>query len=287
MAFTRITGWVASVKVDGGYIMIREIMTAVFAMIMLVCSAQAVERTALVAPSRKLLVDVMFDVRSARPGDLEMVCYSSKLDGTHDFYVFDQTEWRWRKLALSSWREGRCFRGDVSHVVFFGGDRVPDLLRNERNWEAAVSEVESPSIAELLIVLDKSLSFKLKHWKVFSANYDLILHDMNRDQRRYGRYGPPVKRTSSGEVKVENGVDLVIPVSEEGNQWPEDAAVDSADGDADGESDDDSPDATDAEAGGDADTGDTGDAVDKDSTDNTPVDDQSGKAEMDATEIGI
>lgn len=176
-------------------------------------SGMAAERTALVVPSAKALIDLMFDVRDASRNHLEMISYSRNLDGSYRLYVFDQAQWRWRALALSSWRQGRCFRGNVRHVVFVGGDCVPDDLRGGRQWLAQVSELDRPTFAELLNALNEPLKFKKKHWNRFAVKYDLVLKDLNWQRRRYGSYGRSGEE-SLPAIEPEAGAETLSPEQE-------------------------------------------------------------------------
>ncbi len=173
-------------------------MLLVVALVGLVSGAVlGVERTAMVIPSSKTLVDLMFDVRASRPEHVEMVSYSKNADGSHRLYVFDQAQWRWRKLSLGSWRAGNCFRGPVAHLVFVGGARVPPAMRQDLTWETEVSDMPLPSFADLLNTLNRTLEFRKGDWKRLAVKYDLVLKDMNWEQRRYGSYGPPASEAET------------------------------------------------------------------------------------------
>ncbi|NQT93911.1 MAG: hypothetical protein HQ559_14215 [Lentisphaerae bacterium] len=148
----------------------------------------------LVLPARYAILQLGFDVASMRP--LTLISYAAgKTADDPSMHVWDRAAREWTSISIGEYRSAQVPGPLASGIVLVGSDTdLPVAIADGSAWCDSVKRVQTLNIATILNSLNEELKFTAKEWKLLARRYRIKLKDLNRDRRRWGRYGKPGSR---------------------------------------------------------------------------------------------
>jgi len=169
-----------------------------------------------VLPARYAILQLGFDVASLRP--LTLISYAAgKTADDPTMHVWGSKAREWAPISIGEYRSAQVPGPMASGIVLVGGDTdLPVAIAEGSRWSDSVKRVQTLNVATILNALNEELKFSPKEWKWLARRYRIKLKDLNRERRRWGKYGKPGSRRRAPTP--------VMPEEEELN--PEDIAPD-------------------------------------------------------------
>lgn len=148
----------------------------------------------IVLPARYAIVQLGFDVASLRP--LTLISYAAgKTADDPAMHVWDTAARQWTPVSVGEYRSAQVPGPLASGIVLVGGDTdLPVAIKEGSSWSDSVRRVQTLNVATILNTLNEELKFSPKEWKWLARRYRIKLKDLNRDRRRWGKYGKPGSR---------------------------------------------------------------------------------------------
>ena len=170
--------------------------------------AKAAKPSVLLVPNRYAIVQFAFTVAQMRK--MPLFTYEERVGvDSLIMYAWDVDQHEWQKTDLSEYRSGSLVTTPVDNVILLGEEGgLPEELSQSPMWCANVEQIETLDIVKIINSLNDVLKFKKHEWRWFAKKYGLTLKDLNKDRRRYGRYGKPGKMQTIPEPPSENADDL-------------------------------------------------------------------------------
>ncbi|MBN2301816.1 MAG: hypothetical protein JXN60_04800 [Lentisphaerae bacterium] len=171
------------------------------------------DTTLLVVPSKYTIVQLAFDMAKIR--NVDLVAYDSGVNTVDPIlHVWNDTLQEWTRTTLQEYETGNIFRSRPGNAVIIGSaSDLPAGLLDASKWISDRTHVPTLNIVTLINTLNSTFSFSKKEWKWLGKRYRLELKDLNKEQRRYGRYGRPAgDRAKPEDIVPVPTVETVNPV---------------------------------------------------------------------------
>lgn len=153
-------------------------------------SAQAArQQDVLVVQARQRTVALALDVRAMR--DMVMITYRGTAStGTPLMHVWSPSANAWQELAPEAYAVGQFMPSQPGTLFLIGSD-VPASVIDGAAQAAKVVRIDSVSIPEIANTLNQHLNFSTREWKALAERHGMQTRDLNYEQRKWGRFGPP------------------------------------------------------------------------------------------------
>ncbi len=186
----------------------------------------------LLMPARHAIVKYAFDIAALRPTTL--VTYGGETeDGDLLLHYWNASNKRWVLLSLDDLAFGHYLPGPVQTLVVLGSSKsMPAKIRDQAPPAENTISQEELDLAKLTNLLNLDMVFSAREWKILAKRHGLTTRDLNAERRRYGRYGPPGKKTERPQKEEEEpltqddvDVDVVQPVEMEPVEYIEEKGL--------------------------------------------------------------
>jgi len=150
-----------------------------------------------VIPARYTVVKFAFDLLHLRPVTLVAV-QEGRADSQLLLHVWERGTGEWAGISLEEYRTGAAFPATAQSLILIGDTAdVPADLEQGTIWPVETTRIPSLQIVTVVNELDNVFGFTPWEWRWLAARHGLELEDLNRERRRYGRYGKPGSRRAA------------------------------------------------------------------------------------------
>jgi hypothetical protein len=156
----------------------------------------AADHVVLAVPARHDLVHLGFDFLAMFPRSMTLVCHAGESD-TLSLERFDAAAGRWTALNRADWPALVADR-----LVLVGEGDAVNQLQATAAGAGPATVVDGRRLHEVANAVNSQLKLTPEQWRRLAATHQFTLVERNIEQRRYGRYGPPGRRTPHGGLQV-------------------------------------------------------------------------------------
>ncbi|MCK5849796.1 MAG: hypothetical protein KAH23_02680 [Kiritimatiellae bacterium] len=170
--------------------------------------AKAKKISVLLVPNRYAIVQLGFGVAQMR--QMQLMTYEKRVNTENLLmYAWNAGKHEWDKTDSKEYSSGALMMTHVERIILVGKEgSLPAELLEAPVWCPDVKTIETLDIVKIINSLNDVLKFKMHEWRWFAKRYGLTLKDLNKDRRRYGRYGKPGEKRIKPVPSVEKADDL-------------------------------------------------------------------------------
>jgi hypothetical protein len=153
----------------------------------------------LVVPSRYTIVQLSFDIVALR--DVALVAYgNSATSGDLLLHAWDADTGTWKSITADEYAVGAFSSREPDEMILIGSDAdLPSAIIAGASQARNVTRIDTLSVVTVVNALHKRMKFTEREWKLLAERHGLEIKDSNYERRRWGRYGPPGKKTKAPE----------------------------------------------------------------------------------------
>ena len=145
----------------------------------------AAEHLVLAVPARHDLINLGFDLVGMFPHALTLVCHSESPAGTR-LEQFNTAAGRWVEMPGNAWSSMGCDK-----LVVVGSDERATQLMKAAGAARQATLPNGFRLHEVANAVTSTLKPSSGQWRRLADSHGFTLAEVNAEQRRYGRYGPP------------------------------------------------------------------------------------------------
>jgi len=156
-----------------------------------VLQAQPQRDDVLIVPARARMVRLAFDLQALRGPTL--VSYRLTDDPLQPLlHVWNRNRKMWQEVPAEALSLAPAMPVMPNRVYVIGrSTEIPEVIPVALSQAREVRMLDTLSIAEILTSLDREMQFSFEEWKTLAERHNLEMTEVNREQRRWGRFGPP------------------------------------------------------------------------------------------------
>jgi hypothetical protein len=153
--------------------------------------AQAGRNDVIVVPARARMVRLGFDLQALRGAAL--VSYRETDEPLQPLlHVWNRSRREWQQVDVARLTQQSQVPSHPNVVYIIGlPNMIPETLAAALSGATEVRTLNTFSVAEILTAVDREMRFSVAEWQMLGERYNLDVTEINAEQRRWGRFGPP------------------------------------------------------------------------------------------------
>jgi hypothetical protein len=157
----------------------------------MISPARASRHDILIVPARARMVQLAFDIQALR--NVTIVSYRASDNPLQPLmHVWNRAGRNWLQIDVGQLQEERRLPAQPERVYVIGQTgAVPEVILLALSHAKTIQTIHSFSVSEILTAMDATLAFNRAEWQALAERYDLNLTEVNQEQNRWGRFGPP------------------------------------------------------------------------------------------------
>ncbi|MFU8780124.1 MAG: hypothetical protein ACNA71_03765 [Kiritimatiellia bacterium] len=154
-------------------------------------AASASKDDIVVIPARARMVKLGFDLQTLRGPTL--ISYRDTDEPLQPLvHVWNRSRRQWQEIEVSQIAQSTMVPPRPHRVYAIGlPGMIPETLLVALSNASELHMLQTFSVAEILTTLDQEMSFSMAEWRSLGARHNLDVTEVNVQQRRWGRFGPP------------------------------------------------------------------------------------------------